>query len=37
MPRLWNTVRTLPQVVDVDYIIPGCPRSPTRSRPSWTR
>ena len=23
IPRLWNTVRTLPQVVDVDYIIPG--------------
>jgi len=25
IPRLWNTVRTLPQVVDVDYVIPGCP------------
>ena len=25
IPVLWNTVRTLPQVVDVDYIIPGCP------------
>jgi F420-non-reducing hydrogenase small subunit len=25
IPQLWNTVRTLPQVVDVDYIIPGCP------------
>jgi F420-non-reducing hydrogenase small subunit len=25
IPYLWNTVRTLPQVVDVDYIIPGCP------------
>jgi F420-non-reducing hydrogenase small subunit len=25
IPRLWNTVRTLEQVVDVDYIIPGCP------------
>lgn len=25
IPRFWNTVRTLPQVVDVDYIIPGCP------------
>lgn len=25
IPILWNTVRTLPQVVDVDYIIPGCP------------
>jgi F420-non-reducing hydrogenase small subunit len=25
IPELWNTVRSLPQVVDVDYIIPGCP------------
>lgn len=25
IPVLWNTVRSLPQVVDVDYIIPGCP------------
>ena len=25
LPTLWNTVRSLPQVVDVDYIIPGCP------------
>lgn len=25
IPTLWNTVRTLPQVVDVDYIVPGCP------------
>lgn len=25
IPNLWNTVRTLGQVVDVDYIIPGCP------------
>jgi len=25
LPLLWNTVRSLPQVVDVDYIIPGCP------------
>jgi len=28
IPELWNTVRTLPQVVDVDYIIPGCPPQP---------
>jgi F420-non-reducing hydrogenase small subunit len=28
LPRLWNTVRTLTQVVDVDYIIPGCPPQP---------
>jgi F420-non-reducing hydrogenase small subunit len=25
IPRLWNTVCTLDQVVDVDYVIPGCP------------
>ncbi len=25
LPKLWNTVRTLDQVVDVDYVIPGCP------------
>ena len=25
LPDLWNTVRTLSQVVDVDYVIPGCP------------
>ncbi len=25
IPTLWNTVRTLPQVVDVDCIVPGCP------------
>jgi F420-non-reducing hydrogenase small subunit len=25
IPDLWNTVRSLSQVVDVDYIIPGCP------------
>ena len=25
IPNLWNTVRTLNQVVDVDYNIPGCP------------
>jgi F420-non-reducing hydrogenase small subunit len=25
IPTLWNTVRSLRQVVDVDYIIPGCP------------
>ena len=25
IPVMWNTVRSLPQVVDVDYIIPGCP------------
>ncbi len=25
LPRLYNTVKTLSQVVDVDYTIPGCP------------
>lgn len=25
IPAMWNTVRTLGQTVDVDYIIPGCP------------
>jgi len=25
IPEMWNTVRPLTQVVDVDYIIPGCP------------
>lgn len=25
IPEMWNTVRSLPQVVDVDYLIPGCP------------
>lgn len=25
IPVLWNTVRSLPQVVDVDYLISGCP------------
>jgi F420-non-reducing hydrogenase small subunit len=30
LPHMWNTVRTLPQVVDVDYIIPGCPPQPAQ-------
>jgi F420-non-reducing hydrogenase small subunit len=25
LPSLWNTVKTLDQVVDVDYYLPGCP------------
>jgi len=25
IPEMWNTVRSLGQTVDVDYIIPGCP------------
>lgn len=28
LPKLWETVRTLDQVVDVDYTIPGCPPTP---------
>ncbi len=25
LPRIWDTVHTLKQVVDVDYFVPGCP------------
>jgi len=25
LPDLWNTVKTLDQVIDVDYYLPGCP------------
>ena len=25
LPRFWNTVRTLQQIVPVDYFLPGCP------------
>jgi F420-non-reducing hydrogenase small subunit len=25
LPELWNVVRTLDQVIDVDYYLPGCP------------
>ncbi|MCX6152677.1 MAG: oxidoreductase [Candidatus Kapabacteria bacterium] len=28
LPQLWNVVRTLDQVIDVDYYLPGCPPSP---------
>lgn len=28
LPELWNFVRRLDQVIDVDYYIPGCPPSP---------
>lgn len=28
LPKLWETVRTLDQVVEVDYTIPGCPPTP---------
>jgi F420-non-reducing hydrogenase small subunit len=25
LPKLWNTVKTLDQVIEVDYYLPGCP------------
>lgn len=28
IPQLWDTVRALDQVVEVDYYLPGCPPSP---------
>jgi len=28
IPRLYNTVKTLGQVTDVDYFVPGCPPQP---------
>jgi F420-non-reducing hydrogenase small subunit len=28
LPGLWNVVRALDQVIDVDYYIPGCPPTP---------
>ena len=28
LPELWKTVKTLDQVIDVDYYIPGCPPPP---------
>jgi F420-non-reducing hydrogenase small subunit len=28
LPRFWNTVKSLDQVVDVDYYLPGCPPEP---------
>lgn len=30
IPEFWNTVKTLDQVVDVDYYIPGCPPQSTQ-------
>ena len=29
LPAFWNVVRTLDQVIDVDYYIPGCPPTPS--------
>lgn len=28
LPELWNVVRALDQVIDVDYYLPGCPPTP---------
>lgn len=28
LPEFWNVVRSLDQVIDVDYYIPGCPPTP---------
>jgi F420-non-reducing hydrogenase small subunit len=28
LPEFWDTVRSLDQVVDVDYYVPGCPPTP---------
>jgi F420-non-reducing hydrogenase small subunit len=30
IPEMWNTVHPLDHIVDVDYIIPGCPPQPER-------
>jgi F420-non-reducing hydrogenase small subunit len=32
LPELWNVVRSLDQVVDVDYYIPGCPPTPNLTK-----
>jgi F420-non-reducing hydrogenase small subunit len=28
LPKFWDHVRTLGQVIDIDYILPGCPPTP---------
>jgi F420-non-reducing hydrogenase small subunit len=30
IPEMWDTVKSLDQVVDVDYFVPGCPPQPER-------
>jgi F420-non-reducing hydrogenase small subunit len=30
IPEMWNTVRSLDQVIEVDYYVPGCPPQPER-------
>ncbi|MBK9138069.1 MAG: oxidoreductase [Verrucomicrobia bacterium] len=32
LPELWNVVRSLDQVVDVDFYVPGCPPTPNITR-----
>jgi F420-non-reducing hydrogenase small subunit len=32
LPELWNVVRTLDQVVEVDFYIPGCPPTPNLTK-----
>jgi len=36
LPRVWNLVRALDQVVDVDYYIPGCPPTPKITKAAIT-
>lgn len=36
IPVMHNTVRTLAQVVDVDYYMPGCPPAPQRLLEVWS-
>jgi len=35
IPRFFDVVRTLDQVVDVDYYLPGCPPNPQRFLEVW--
>jgi len=32
LPALWNVVRSLDQVVEVDYYVPGCPPTPNLTK-----
>lgn len=36
LPELWNVVRSLDQVVEVDYYIPGCPPTPKLTKAAVT-
>jgi F420-non-reducing hydrogenase small subunit len=36
LPELWQTVRSLDQVVDVDYYVPGCPPTPKVTKEAVT-